>query len=256
MTHRRSEWPTPRKARGWRLRMTLGSVLLCCVIALLAACEGSPKPLPTLDLPPTPTAAPTPTLTPAPTSPPTPTAAPTPTLTPAPTSPPTATAAPTPTLPPPTSPPTATVAPTPTSLPTATAAPTPAPTPPPPRPANLDKAALVALYDATGGHSWRIATNWLSDRPLGEWHGVTTDDNDRVTKVDLRGNELTGPIPPELGNLSNLQSLQLGGNHLTGPIPRELGNLSNLRELGLWRYTVIGSGDWPRLDGAYPRPAR
>ena len=37
-----------------------------------------------------------------------------------------------------------------------------------------DRAALVALYNATGGASWRFSTNWLSDRPLGAWHGVTT----------------------------------------------------------------------------------
>ena len=30
---------------------------------------------------------------------------------------------------------------------------------------------------------------------------------------------LTGPIPPELGNLANLQVLELWNNDLTGPIP-------------------------------------
>ena len=38
-----------------------------------------------------------------------------------------------------------------------------------------DRAALVALYNSTGGASWIIRTNWLSDRPLNEWHGVTTN---------------------------------------------------------------------------------
>jgi len=44
---------------------------------------------------------------------------------------------------------------------------------------------------------------------------------------------LSGPIPPELGNLSQLESLQLGVGHLTGPIPAELGNLSQLKTLEL-----------------------
>ena len=43
-----------------------------------------------------------------------------------------------------------------------------------------DRATLMALYDATDGSNWANNTNWLSDRPLGEWHGITTDANGRV----------------------------------------------------------------------------
>ena len=42
-----------------------------------------------------------------------------------------------------------------------------------------------------------------------------------LEKLDLSGNQLTGPIPPALGQVSYLQSLLLNGNHLTGEIPRE-----------------------------------
>ena len=66
---------------------------------------------------------------------------------------------------------------------------------------------LVALYEATDGDNWTNNTNWLSDRPLGEWHGVTTDANGRVTRLDLRANELTGAIPQTLGQLQNLTIL-------------------------------------------------
>ena len=38
-----------------------------------------------------------------------------------------------------------------------------------------DRAALVALYSATDGASWKNSANWLSDAPLDEWYGVTTD---------------------------------------------------------------------------------
>mgnify|MGYP003325697304 CR=1 FL=1 len=44
---------------------------------------------------------------------------------------------------------------------------------------------------------------------------------------------LAGEIPPELGNLTNLTSLDLGSNQLTGEIPSELGNLANLYYLNL-----------------------
>ena len=70
-----------------------------------------------------------------------------------------------------------------------------------------ERAALVALYNATEGGSWTTRTNWLSDRPIGEWHGVTTDGDGRVTALELHDNQLTGAIPPELGRLSNLTGL-------------------------------------------------
>ncbi|KAI4995069.1 hypothetical protein ZWY2020_034972 [Hordeum vulgare] len=40
--------------------------------------------------------------------------------------------------------------------------------------------------------------------------------------LDLGGNRLSGEIPPELGHLSSLRSLNLSGNFLTGAIPRPL----------------------------------
>ena len=44
-----------------------------------------------------------------------------------------------------------------------------------------DRAALVALYEATDGANWDDHTGWLSDAPLGDWYGVTTDAEGRVT---------------------------------------------------------------------------
>ena len=62
-----------------------------------------------------------------------------------------------------------------------------------------DRAALEALYDATGGPGWTDSTNWKTSAPIGEWFGVTTAAAGRVTGLNLRGNDLTGSIPAELG---------------------------------------------------------
>ena len=104
-----------------------------------------------------------------------------------------------------------------------------------------DRAALVALYNATGGANWRYNTNWLGSVPVGKWHGVTTDDDGRVTRLSLPINNLTGPIPPELGALTNLTALNLAINNLTGPIPPELGALTNLTALSLYVNNLTGS---------------
>ncbi len=95
-----------------------------------------------------------------------------------------------------------------------------------------DRAALVALYNATEGGSWTTRTNWLSGRPLDEWHGVTTDSGGRVTALNLMSNRLVGALPAALGDLTNLRTLILWTNdELTGPIPAWLGDLTNLRWL-------------------------
>ena len=107
-------------------------------------------------------------------------------------------------------------------------------------PSAVDRAALVAFYNATGEANWTNNTNWLTNAPVGQWYGVTTDDNGRVTNLDLNDNQLSGTIPPQLGNLANLRSLSLRDNQLSGEIPPEVGSLANLEWLRLNNNQLTG----------------
>lgn len=107
----------------------------------------------------------------------------------------------------------------------------------------MDRAALIALYDAADGDNWRENANWLSSAPLDDWYGVKTDSDGRVVEVSLWLNKLNGELPSDLGNLAALERLSLPLNSLSGDIPSELGMLSNLKEL-----ILIGN----RLSGEIP----
>ena len=103
-----------------------------------------------------------------------------------------------------------------------------------------DRAALVALYNATDGANWANNSGWLTDTPMSQWHGVVTDKTGRVTRLVLEENRLSGEIPAELGRLSNLTAFYLGGNQLGGEIPVELGSLSDLTLLSFWGNHLTG----------------
>ena len=127
---------------------------------------------------------------------------------------------------------------------TATPTPTPAPTATPTSTATAaapttERAALVALYNATGGANWTHRGNWLSAAPLETWHGVTTDANGRVTELRLSGNGLRGSIP-DLGALRYLEVLLLSSNLLTGPAP-DPSALTKLRWMNLSRNRLTGT---------------
>jgi len=105
--------------------------------------------------------------------------------------------------------------------------------------AEADSLALVALYTATDGAHWTDNTGWLSNTPC-TWYGVSCT-ADTITELQLDNNNLSGPIPPELSNLANLEVLYLTGNQLSGAIPPALGNLSQLTRLLLEGNPLGGS---------------
>ena len=95
---------------------------------------------------------------------------------------------------------------------------------------DTDRQVLTALYHATDGPNWLNNYNWLTDSSLKYWHGVTIDGEGRVTRLELPGNELSGTIPPELGELDQLQVLDLTASKVVTQVqvssPKSLDNMS------------------------------
>ncbi|GGG56941.1 T9SS type A sorting domain-containing protein [Bizionia arctica] len=91
--------------------------------------------------------------------------------------------------------------------------------------------ALAAIYYSTNGDNWNNNTNWLTAEPISTWHGITISGN-KVSGIDLNGNNLTGTLPPEIGDFYGLEVLALFyGNNISGNLPPEIGNLTELRIL-------------------------
>ena len=99
-----------------------------------------------------------------------------------------------------------------------------------------DCEVLLGLRDELAGSG---SLNWDTQLAMTSWQYIRISGSpSRVTEVS--GYQLTGPIPTELGQLSDLRQLSLGGNQLTGPIPMELGQLSQLRRLSLGGNQLTG----------------
>ena len=118
-----------------------------------------------------------------------------------------------------------------------------------------ERAALIALYNSTNGDSWTNKSGWKTP-PLDtdgfampgteeSWYGINLS-NYHVRAINLTGNLLSGSIPPELGNLSQLTELYLTLNRINGTIPPELGNLSQLTLLHL-KYNQLSGPIPPQL---------
>lgn len=147
---------------------------------------------------------------------------------------------------------------------------------------------LLASRDSLNGTSGSL--NWSTDVVIDDWDGLDEFHTDwkQIRRIEIQGrrlngtipavlghlgtpssltlalgddhrespverrNQLSGPIPPELGLPPNLVVLALSGNPLTGPIPRELTSSGKLSALFLHETGVEGPipsefGDLPMV---------
>ena len=104
--------------------------------------------------------------------------------------------------------------------------------------ANLVRACdlLLVIRDTLRGTS---ALNWSSSRTIQGWTGVTMAGG-VITAVRLNNKNLNGTIPPEIGLLNTVQTLDLSGNRLRGSIPEELGSMTGLINLYLQSNQLTG----------------
>ncbi|XP_073262272.1 cuscuta receptor 1-like [Populus alba] len=109
------------------------------------------------------------------------------------------------------------------------------PSPPPQSP--------MPLEDRSVNRSVEITTKSISYL----YNGIILN---LISGIDFSCNNLTGEIPFELGNLSNIKLLNLSHNSLTGPIPPTFSNLKEIETLDL-SYNNLNGEIPPQLIDLY-----
>jgi len=106
----------------------------------------------------------------------------------------------------------------------------------------VERQAVIAFCNSTDGDNCADNSGWIT-LPLdvdgfvlrgteNTWYGISCDaGNTKVQLVVLQMNQLSGFIPTEISNLSNLRSLNLAYNQLSGSIPNSLCNMTELTSL-------------------------
>jgi hypothetical protein len=94
-----------------------------------------------------------------------------------------------------------------------------------------ERQALMEFYQALGGPDWIERDFWGSDKPVGQWHGVTTDADGYVVVLTIYDNNLVGALSPAICKLERLHTLHLSFNKISGPLPEGLGECRALQNL-------------------------
>jgi len=93
------------------------------------------------------------------------------------------------------------------------------------------------------GNCYSIENTISIERWMGGLEGIippVIGDLYNLEFLDLWTNNLVGEIPPTLGNLTNLNYLSLGRNQLSGEIPSEIYSLTNLETLHIQENFISG----------------
>ena len=117
-----------------------------------------------------------------------------------------------------------------------------------------DQEILVKIYETMNGSEWEGSRNenWLTEKPIGEWKNVITNDSGRVISLRIQGGGVLGLIPAEIGGLTELEQLYIDSKEYDIPnvIPSEIGKLTNLKTLALSASTdaTHGRPEFPNIS--------
>lgn len=104
-----------------------------------------------------------------------------------------------------------------------------------------EKAALIAFYKALDGDNWTKKENWCSDEPVGKWEGVTVNERTGyVRKISISNGNLSGTLPDELVELSDLFGLNIYKANLSGDVLKKISKLKKLSSLILNSCNISG----------------
>ena len=80
----------------------------------------------------------------------------------------------------------------------------------------LERYALVDFYNSAKGAEWTDRSDWIDEYVNHcDWRGVTCDNaTNRVTKLNLRNNGLSGKLSESIGKLSSIEVLDLSDNDI------------------------------------------
>lgn len=86
-----------------------------------------------------------------------------------------------------------------------------------------ERSVLTDFYHSTNGDQWVERDGWLEADNVCDWYGVSCHDHtgsdQRVARIELDWNGLSGSVPEVLTELEGLERLSLRGNALEGPLP-------------------------------------
>ncbi|XP_061342534.1 BRASSINOSTEROID INSENSITIVE 1-associated receptor kinase 1-like [Gastrolobium bilobum] len=105
---------------------------------------------------------------------------------------------------------------------------------------NAEGDALTALKNSLNDPSNNLRSWDVTLANPCTWFLVKCNGDNSVTRVYLGNANLSGQLVPQLGQLPNLQYLELYSNNITGNIPKELGNLTKLESLDLYSNKLTG----------------
>jgi hypothetical protein len=100
----------------------------------------------------------------------------------------------------------------------------------------IEPKILSVLYQSSSGPTWTVSTSWLDHFSHCDWFGITCNDDNYITKIELSSNNLQGSVPLRaLLRLPYLKVLKLDGNSIDS-------NLIDGADITLWEGMVLDGG--------------